>query len=127
MVAALSQVNGLGEKVFHPDIKADFAKALAFNYQVTAQNPDGGWGHQVGGHCSDVISTAYAMTAITQLADISSQQQGWHYLIERQEQDGGFSSITDQVGSRPIPYAFPVLADIFALKAFAQRQMAAKQ
>lgn len=62
MVAALSQVNGLGEKVFHPDIKADFAKALAFNYQVTVQNPDGGWGHQMGAYLTILPCLAPAAT-----------------------------------------------------------------
>ncbi|MRG44776.1 hypothetical protein GFS24_06605 [Chitinophaga sp. SYP-B3965] len=91
------------------------------HYLVNAQHADGGWGHKAGGP-SDVISTAHAMTAVAQLNGPVELQQGWHYLLQHQDANGGFRSIPDQAAPRPIPYDFPVLADIFVLNAFGMYQ-----
>ncbi len=87
---------------------------------AAAQNTDGGWG-QVAGAASDVLSTSYSLLALTAGADTAPVQAGGlRYLIAQQQGDGGFTSIPDSAGPRPIPHDLPVLADTFALLALSR-------
>jgi squalene-hopene/tetraprenyl-beta-curcumene cyclase len=88
-------------------------------YLTGAQNGDGGWG-QVAGSSSDVISTSYALIALAHIGDCAILQSGLRYLVACQQRHGGFASIPDQAGPRPIPYDVPILADAFALIALNQ-------
>lgn len=93
--------------------------ARSRQYLTRAQNEDGGWG-QVAGSRSDIISTSYALIALAHIGDSALLQRGLRYLVACQQRDGGFVSIPDQAGPRPIPYDVPVLADAFALIALNQ-------
>jgi squalene-hopene/tetraprenyl-beta-curcumene cyclase len=80
------------------------------------QNGDGGWG-QTWGDPSDALSTAQALAAIIGRAPGPLTDRAVRWLLDQQHDDGGFTSIPDQVGPRPLPYDFPVLASIHALNA----------
>ncbi|MCX4404030.1 hypothetical protein OG840_20345 [Streptomyces sp. NBC_01764] len=83
---------------------------------VTA-NADGGWA-QSPGEDSDPMSTAYTLTALAPThPDHPTVQAGLHYLLSRQNPDGGYSSVSDQAAPRPLRYTIPVLTDIFVLLA----------
>lgn len=112
--AAMQQIPDQYTSQFSDRTNEMFERIL--RYLTEAQNPDGGWGHCVGDP-SDVISTAHAMTTVVQLKSMTFFISGLEYLLEQQQADGGFTSIPDQAAPRPIPYDFPVLADIFVLKA----------
>ena len=43
--------------------------------------------------------------------------RGIAYLLSQQLPDGRFTSIPDQVGPRPLPFDYPVLASIHSLPA----------
>lgn len=84
-----------------------------------SQNIDGGWGQRPG-ETSDVLSTSYALLASTAVPGDSTVvmlERGVEYLLARQRPDGGFTSIPDSAGPRPIPHDVPILADAFALLA----------
>lgn len=91
-------------------------RVRARKYLEGTQNPDGGWGHHPGAS-SDPISTAHALTACVLLGTPRWGAKALRYLLDRQETDGGYTSVPDQAAPRPIPYNFPVLADIFTLNA----------
>ena len=80
------------------------------------QNGDGGWG-QTWGEPSDVLSTAQAVPALIGRAPGPLTGRAVRWLLARQHDDGGFTSIPDQVGPRPLPYDVPVLASVHALNA----------
>jgi len=91
------------------------------------QNEDGGWG-QAWGQASDVLSTAQAVPAVIGRAPRPLTGRAVRWLLAQQHDDGGFASIPDQVGPRPLPYDFPVLASIHALNALnAARESAPAQ
>ncbi|MGW3224733.1 prenyltransferase/squalene oxidase repeat-containing protein [Streptomyces sp. NPDC001157] len=96
----------------------DRAAALARDYLVGAQNADGGWG-QRRGEPSDVLSTSYSLLALTCCGPVppSVPRDGLTWLISQQQCDGGFTSIPDSAGPRPLPHDLPVLADAYALLA----------
>ncbi|MGW5162503.1 hypothetical protein ACWEPN_44120 [Nonomuraea wenchangensis] len=96
----------------------DFAAATARSVArlVETQNPDGGWG-QLPGDPSDVLSTAQAVPVLARHGGLLSVHRAVTYLLDRQDADGGFTSVPDQVGPRPLPFDYPVLADIHALSA----------
>jgi squalene-hopene/tetraprenyl-beta-curcumene cyclase len=85
-------------------------------YLIGAQNEDGGWG-QSAGDPSDVLSTSYSLLALDACDTTGPVPRAHEYLFAQQEGDGGFSSIPDSAGPRPIPHDVPVLADAFALLA----------
>ncbi|MGW1373150.1 terpene synthase family protein [Streptomyces sp. NPDC002446] len=80
------------------------------------QNTDGGWGQHPGAD-SDVLSTAQAIAAVARHGPRPVADRAARWLLSRQHDHGGFTSIPDQVGPRPLPYDFPVLADVHALHA----------
>ena len=79
-----------------------------------SQNADGGFGQRPG-MPSDVLSTAQAVQALTGRAPGRVVPDALNYLTEQQHNDGSFTSVPDQVGPRPIPYDFPILATVQAL------------
>lgn len=98
---------------------ADTCTARWRSLPHSSQNPDGGWGHR-SGDPSDPISTAHALTASLPVRECALAPEGSPLLMDQQDPDGGLTSIPDQAAPRPIPYDFPVLADIFALGALGQ-------
>lgn len=89
------------------------ATSRAVAYLHETQNRDGGWGHTPEA-TSDALSTAHAIPALTHPHTLN---RAVDYLLEQQRPDGGFTAPADQVGPRPIPFDFPVLANINALTA----------
>jgi hypothetical protein len=84
------------------------------NFLVQQQNGGGGWGHR-GGDISDAISTAHAVSA---LAGCVRPRLLVRAIGVLHSQDGDVPAAPpDQVGPRPIPYDFPVLAEIHVLNA----------
>ncbi|GGL95452.1 hypothetical protein GCM10010129_44200 [Streptomyces fumigatiscleroticus] len=92
------------------------AVARATAHLEATQNPDGGWGHG-GGQDSDVLSTAQALSVVARHGDPRAARAAVAYLLSRQDDDGGFTSIPDQVGPRPLPFDFPANANICTLGA----------
>lgn len=90
------------------------AEAKVLDYLRKSQNSDGGWGQQFG-DTSDVISTSYNLIALSIVGDTETLEQGAHYLVMQQDEEGKFLSIPDQAAPRPIPYDVPILTSIFAL------------
>jgi squalene-hopene/tetraprenyl-beta-curcumene cyclase len=85
-------------------------------YLIRTQNPDGGWG-QCAGDPSDVLSTSYSLLALDACGTAGPVPRAHEYLLAQQQSDGGYFSIPDSAGPRPIPHDVPVLADAFALLA----------
>lgn len=81
-----------------------------------SQNADGGFGQRPG-MPSDVLSTAQAVQALTGRARGRVVPDALNYLLHQQHSDGSFTSVPDQIGPRPIPYDYPVLATVQALTA----------
>lgn len=95
------------------------AVAAARAYLVATQNEDGGWGHGPL-DSSDVISTAHALSGLRTAA---ARNKAVRYLISRQHEDGRYTAPPDQLGPRPLPYGFPILADIHVLTALTRTIM----
>jgi squalene-hopene/tetraprenyl-beta-curcumene cyclase len=85
-------------------------------YLIGSQNEDGGWGQRAGDP-SDVLSTSYSLLALDACDTTGPVPWAHEYLLAQQRGDGGYSSIPDSAGPRPIPHDVPVLADAFALLA----------
>lgn len=83
---------------------------------VTTQHADGGWG-QTPDLGSDVLSTSQAVAACAPAGWRDSFGEAARFLLDRQNADGGFTSIPDQAGPRPLPFDFPDLAAVHALTA----------
>lgn len=102
------------------DLRApvDRAAGASLGYLVSAQNADGGWGQRAGAP-SDVLSTSYSLLAASCCGPDSAAvlPGGLAYLLAQQQGDGGFTSIPDSAGPRPLPHDVPVLADAFTLLA----------
>jgi hypothetical protein len=96
--------------------RADESVAKAVAFLDESRGTDGGWGH-VPGKESDVLSTAQALAALARHAPQVDLGKPLAYLTDQQHADGGFSSIADQAGPRPLPFDFPVLADVHVLTA----------
>jgi prenyltransferase beta subunit len=101
------------------EARIDQVVARSRQYLRDAQNDNGGWG-QIAGASSDVLSTSYALIALAHIGDRAALQSGLRYLVACQQPHGGFVSIPDQAGPRPIPFDVPILADVFALVALDQ-------
>jgi prenyltransferase beta subunit len=89
----------------------------AVKHLAQTQNADGGWGRDADAR-SDVLSTAQAVPVVARHGDATGASRALAYLLSKQDSDGGFSSVPDQVGPRPLAFDFPVLADIHVLSAF---------
>lgn len=96
--------------------RADEVTAKAVAFLDETRGGDGGWGH-VPGKDSDVLSTAQAVGALARHAPRLNLAKPLAYLVDQQHEDGGFRSIADQAGPRPLPFDFPVLADVHVLTA----------
>jgi squalene-hopene/tetraprenyl-beta-curcumene cyclase len=85
-------------------------------YLTGAQNEDGGWGQRADDP-SDVLSTSYSLLTLNACDTTGPVPRAHEYLLAQQRGDGGYLSIPDSAGPRPIPHDVPVLADAFALLA----------
>ncbi|WAS90983.1 terpene synthase family protein [Nannocystis punicea] len=115
VVDALDAVRSSSSPAVVDRIAAAIQRAVA--RLAATQNHDGGWGREPDAD-SDVLSTAQALPVVVRHGDPRHAARALAYLLARQDPDGGFTSIPDQVGPRPLPFDFPVLADIHALTAF---------
>lgn len=72
-------------------IRLDVSLALAKNFLLTTQNPDGGFGYDAGSD-SDGSSTAWALMALDALGAGESEQaeKAKTWLVNNQNGDGGF-------------------------------------
>lgn len=96
--------------------RADRCRAKAVAQLRRTRQPDGGWGHDVRQE-SDVLSTAQAVAALAWHAPDTDLDASLAFLLARQHPNGGFTSIPDQTGPRPLPYDFPAMPDIQVLNA----------
>ncbi|MFJ1767883.1 FAD-binding protein [Amycolatopsis sp. NPDC088138] len=92
------------------------ATARAVMRLHTTQHPDGGWG-QIPDRPSDVLSTAQAVPVLARHGNPADVAAAVAFLLDRQDADGGFTSLPDQVGPRPLPFDYPVLTDVHTLAA----------
>ena len=99
-----------------PRSRISSATAKAVQRLVLTQNSDGGWGQRQGA-ASDALSTAQALPTVVRHGPEDAADRAIAHLLEQQEPDGAFTSPADQVGPRPLPFDFPVLAGIQALTA----------
>ncbi|MDI5965461.1 SDR family NAD(P)-dependent oxidoreductase [Streptantibioticus silvisoli] len=102
----------------------DTAVDRAVGRLADTQNPDGGWGQRPGDD-SDVLSTAQAVPVLVRAGAHDTVRRAVDHLLARQQADGGFTSVPDQVGPRPLPFDFPVLANVHALTALRAAEAAA--
>ncbi|WP_055534893.1 prenyltransferase/squalene oxidase repeat-containing protein [Streptomyces graminilatus] len=113
-------VEALGRSTAHvsPTARTRVAAAIAKAVRrlEQTQNADGGWGRR-DGDTSDALSTAHAIPVIVRHGTATAAGRALAHLLDRQEPDGGFTAPPDQVGPRPLPFDFPVLADVHALAA----------
>lgn len=97
-------------------------KARALRFLEGAQNDDGGWGFQPG-NASDTTSTAFSLLSLAMIRrEIGRDavfRRGLLHLLSRQEEDGGFSAIPDQVAPRPLMFDVPEFDDVWPLIALA--------
>ncbi|MGW5135663.1 terpene synthase family protein [Streptomyces sp. NPDC004135] len=103
-------------------IAAATARSLA--RLVRTQHADGGWG-QLPDDPSDVLSTAQAVPVLARHGDPISVSRAVSCLLGKQDADGGFTAPPDQVGPRPLPFDYPVLADLHTLSALRAARLAA--
>lgn len=84
---------------------------------LTTAHSDGGWG-QIPSDPSDPISTSYSLIALADDHRHSTiVREGTRYLLSQQNPDGGYTSVADQAGPRPLRYGVPVLVNNFVLLA----------
>ncbi|GAA3367128.1 hypothetical protein GCM10020367_68720 [Streptomyces sannanensis] len=93
---------------------------------TATQQPDGGWGHTPD-NASDALSTAQAIPVTARYGPPHVTPAATAYLLSQQDETGRFPAPPDQVGPRPMPFDFPVVADLHTLAAltrvrFVQRQ-----
>lgn len=96
------------------------ASAAAHWFLGRAQNPDGGWGYQPG-DASDTASTCYSLLALAAMGrrprGDAVVRAGLAHLVSRQEPDGAFTALPDQVAPRPLLFDAPVFTDVWVLLA----------
>ncbi|MGW8357715.1 prenyltransferase/squalene oxidase repeat-containing protein [Streptomyces wedmorensis] len=96
------------------------ASAASERFLINARNPDGGWGYRPGDP-SDMASTCYSLLALSAMGRRVDRdpvvQAGVEHLLTRQDPDGGFTALPDQVAPRPLLFDAPVFSDIWALLA----------
>ncbi|RSS50533.1 prenyltransferase/squalene oxidase repeat-containing protein [Streptomyces sp. WAC01280] len=96
------------------------ASAAAHGFLAQAQNEDGGWGYRPG-DASDTTSTCYSLLALAAMGrrpqDDAVVRAGLAHLVSRQEPDGTFTALPDQVAPRPLLFDAPVFTDIWVLLA----------
>ncbi|MFD0343306.1 prenyltransferase/squalene oxidase repeat-containing protein [Streptomyces sp. NPDC127117] len=96
------------------------ATTAATRFLVNAQNNDGGWGYRPGDP-SDIASTCYSLLALSAMGRHVDEDEvvraGVAHLLSRQDPDGGFTALPDQVAPRPLLFDAPVFGDIWALMA----------
>ncbi|MET9678499.1 prenyltransferase/squalene oxidase repeat-containing protein [Streptomyces sp. NPDC006482] len=97
-------------------VRIDGAIARAAARLIATQQPDGGWGHTPNSD-SDPLSTAQALTVVARHGPPHVTAAAGAHLLGRQGDDGSFPSPPDQVGPRPLPFDYPVVADIHELTA----------
>lgn len=101
-----------------PRAHLDALRSRLLAHLLERRLPDGGWGHEDTGP-SDPISTAYATVALARApGHAGALASAVAYLAERQRPDGGFDSVPDQAGPRPLLYDAPALADNCVLLAW---------
>jgi squalene-hopene/tetraprenyl-beta-curcumene cyclase len=88
-------------------------------YLLAHQNEDGSWG-QTREEPGDVLSTAYAVSALSLLGHRERLPRALGYLLSQQSPDGALLSRPDQSGPRPLVYDEPLLGTLFSVIAFAQ-------
>jgi len=96
--------------------QVELLKQRALHYLVTHQHEDGGWG-QTAGEPGDVLSTAYAISALSLLGHRERLPSALDYLVSQQSPEGALFSRPDQSGPRPLVYDEPLLGSIFSLMA----------
>lgn len=81
---------------------------------------DGGWG-RTPDRDSDALSTAQALPVIARHGPPHATAAAIGHLLSRQDEAGSFPAPPDQVGPRPLPFDYPVVADLHALAALNRR------
>ncbi|MFI6449319.1 prenyltransferase/squalene oxidase repeat-containing protein [Kitasatospora sp. NPDC050543] len=96
------------------------ADAAAHRFLARAQNQDGGWGYRPG-DASDTASTCYSLLALAAMGRRPQQdpvvRAGVAHLLSRQEPDGTFTALPDQVAPRPLLFDAPIFTDTWVLLA----------
>ncbi|MEV0675834.1 FAD-binding protein [Actinosynnema sp. NPDC050436] len=120
---ALDALHATPDLAASPEVAAATRRAVA--RLVDTQHADGGWGHTPD-EPGDVLSTAQALSAVARHGPPEAALRALAYLTDHQDDDGGFTSRPDQVGPRPLPFDYPVLADLHALTALRRARTAAR-
>lgn len=101
-----------------PRITAATARATA--RLLATQHRDGGWGRTPDSD-SDALSTAQALPVIARHGPPHATAAAVGHLLSRQDATGSFPAPPDQVGPRPLPFDYPVVADLHTLAALNRR------
>lgn len=88
----------------------------AARYLLANQHMDGSWG-QTADEPGDVLSTAYAVSALSLLGHVERLPRALRYLLSQQSPDGALLSRPDQAGPRPLVYDEPLLGTLFSVMA----------
>ncbi|WP_309893970.1 terpene cyclase/mutase family protein [Archangium sp.] len=90
----------------------------ALRYLLASQQENGRWG-QTANEPGDVLSTAYAASALSMLGHRERLPSALSYLLSQQSPEGAIVSRPDQSGPRPFVYDEPLLGSIFSIIALA--------
>lgn len=88
----------------------------AARYLLAHQHADGSWG-QTADEPGDVLSTAYAVSALSLLGHVERLPRALRYLLSQQSPEGAILSRPDQAGPRPLVYDEPLLGTLFSVMA----------